>query len=158
MKKDIDRKNKRTNRDFLKMQAAQLADIEFLYFNTIEGGEDNSSAAEELTQGNVKVWKIEEVVKMSEKVDTVPKGRYKVEVMVYDETACINLLLWDSAVIPLCGKRNEELGYPPTLDNLIEKRVLFKVNARANNFERDDKVYTVAALCEDNELIDKHYP
>ncbi|MED6144221.1 hypothetical protein PIB30_013598 [Stylosanthes scabra] len=93
-------------------------------------------------------------------------SRYKVEALVYDRTACITLLLWDSAVVPLCGKRadevvgddTEELGYPTTLDNLIEKRALFKIKFRANNYQKDDKVYTVDYVCEDEVLINRHLP
>ncbi|MED6226190.1 hypothetical protein PIB30_101067, partial [Stylosanthes scabra] len=63
-----------------------------------------------------------------------PKFKYKVQVMVYDGTTCINLLLWDTHVINLCGKRAdevanedmEEFGYPPTLDGLIENEDLVK--------------------------------
>ncbi|MED6147667.1 hypothetical protein PIB30_045890 [Stylosanthes scabra] len=69
-------------------------------------------------------------------------------------------------VVPLCDKRanevvgddTEELGHPTTLDNLIEKRALFKIKIKANNYEKDDKVYTVDYVCEDEVLINKYLP
>ncbi|MED6204010.1 hypothetical protein PIB30_005015 [Stylosanthes scabra] len=92
--------------------------------------------------------------------------RYKVEVLAYDRTHCITLLLWDSAVVPLCGKKadeiigedTEELGYPLTLDNILEKRAQFKINVRASNYEKDDKVYIVDLVCEDEDLVNKYLP
>ncbi|MED6135934.1 hypothetical protein PIB30_051380 [Stylosanthes scabra] len=95
-----------------------------------------------------------------------PRSKFKVEVIVYDGTACLNLLMWDTQVIQLCGKRAdqvakedmEELGYPPTLDNLIESSALFKTNVKLNNIEKDDRVYTVSNICEDDDLVRQHLP
>ncbi|MED6137560.1 hypothetical protein PIB30_066102 [Stylosanthes scabra] len=156
------------------------------------------SAAGELSQPNVQVMKIENVLKCTEpwiaasimgvnngmhdwcyiacsncgkKVECAPMGRYectnekcghsgtkplskyKVEVMVYDGTTCLNLLMWDTQVIQL-----EELGYPPTLDNLIERNALFKINVKQSNTDKDDRVYTVSNICEDDKLVHQHLP
>ncbi|MED6110837.1 hypothetical protein PIB30_046591 [Stylosanthes scabra] len=50
----------------------------------------------------------------------------------------------------------EELGYPPTLDNLIKRNALFKINVKLNNIEKDDRVYTVLNICEDDDLVKQH--
>ncbi|MED6211476.1 hypothetical protein PIB30_074002, partial [Stylosanthes scabra] len=135
------------------------------------------SAVEELSQPNAQVMKIEDVVKCTEEckpwiaasimgVNNGMHDWYKVEVMVYDGTACLNLLMWDTQVIQLCGKRAdqvakedmEELGYPPTLDNLIQRNAMFKINVKRNNIDKDDQVYTVSNICEDDDLVKQHLP
>ncbi|RYQ80275.1 hypothetical protein Ahy_Scaffold1g106796 isoform B [Arachis hypogaea] len=77
--------------------------------------------------------------------------RFKVEVMVFDGTGSIRLLLWDKETSMLCGKRAEQImeddvivgdEYPKTLDNMMEKRVLFKINIKEANINQFDHVYT----------------
>ncbi|MED6128655.1 hypothetical protein PIB30_099978 [Stylosanthes scabra] len=129
-------------------------------------------------------WHYNACANCGKKVDCAPKGRYectnekclhignkprlkyKVEVMVYDGTECLNLLMWDTQVIQLCAKRAdqvakedmEELGYPPTLDNLVERNVLFKISVKLSNIEKEDRVYTVSNICEDENLLTKYLP
>ncbi|MED6165936.1 hypothetical protein PIB30_104366 [Stylosanthes scabra] len=64
--------------------------------------------------------------------------------MIYDGTitTCIIILLWDTYVIQLCGK---------TVANVLKE-------VRANNVERKDRIYTLVAMCEDKELINKYLP
>ncbi|XP_025640561.1 uncharacterized protein [Arachis hypogaea] len=93
--------------------------------------------------------------------------RFKVEVMVYDSTGSISLLLWDREITQLCDKREEqvmeedEIGddeYPPILDNMMDKRVLFKINVKSANINHRDQVYTVMKVCDDDEIIQKNLP
>ncbi|KAL4307314.1 hypothetical protein AHAS_Ahas16G0265900 [Arachis hypogaea] len=87
---------------------------------------------DELTQGNVAVKTIEQVIHCEKSCKNYPKkvdtpigdryecGRYghthesaalrfKVEVMVYNGTGSISLLLWDRKIVQLCGKRAEQI-------------------------------------------------
>ncbi|RYR59778.1 hypothetical protein Ahy_A05g025751 [Arachis hypogaea] len=83
------------------------------------------STVDELTQGDIVVKTIEQVLNCEKKVDT-PIGdryecdkcghthrsaalRFKVEVMVYNGTGSISLLLWDREMVQLCGKRAEQI-------------------------------------------------
>ncbi|XLR21886.1 replication protein A 70 kDa DNA-binding subunit A-like [Arachis hypogaea] len=93
--------------------------------------------------------------------------RYKVEVMAHDETDSICLLLWDKETTQLCGKPaesifNEKLApddeYPHTLDNMMDKKVLFKLNVKAANVKQYDPVYTVMKVCDDEDTISKNLP
>nr|XP_025702539.2 replication protein A 70 kDa DNA-binding subunit A-like [Arachis hypogaea] len=93
--------------------------------------------------------------------------RFKVEVMVFDGTGSIRLLLWDKETSMLCGKRAEQImeddvivgdEYPKTLDNMMEKRVLFKINIKEANINQFDHVYTVMKICDDEDIIDKNLP
>ncbi|MED6214033.1 hypothetical protein PIB30_099058 [Stylosanthes scabra] len=115
------------------------------------------------------------------KVDKVPQGRYECNQAITQgltSNSSTRLRRWSmialhawlffcgSFFVPLCGKEadevvkedTEELGYSPTLDNLIEKRALFKMKVRVNNYKKADKVYAVDIVCEDDDLIKKHLP
>ncbi|MED6183459.1 hypothetical protein PIB30_038061 [Stylosanthes scabra] len=52
----------------------------------------------------------------------------------------------------------EELVYLPTLDNLIEKNLLFKINVKSNNIEKDDRIYMVSNICQDEDLVKQYLP
>ncbi|XP_072062067.1 replication protein A 70 kDa DNA-binding subunit A-like [Arachis hypogaea] len=63
--------------------------------------------------------------------------RFKVEVMVYDGTGSMTLLLWDREITQLCGKaadnimEKEESGgdeYLATFDAMMDRKLLFKIN------------------------------
>ncbi|XLT08851.1 hypothetical protein HN51_054644 [Arachis hypogaea] len=75
--------------------------------------------------------------------------RFKVEVMVFYGTGSIRLLLWDKET------RDE---YPKTLDNMMDKRVLFKINIKEANINQFDHVYMVMKICDDEDIIDKNLP
>ncbi|RYR27779.1 hypothetical protein Ahy_B01g051829 [Arachis hypogaea] len=93
--------------------------------------------------------------------------RFKVEVMVFDGTGSIRLLLWNKKTMMLCGKRAEQVmeekvstedDYPPTFDNMMDKRVLFKLNVKSGNISQYDPVYTVMRVCDDKDIIEKNTP
>ncbi|XLS54114.1 hypothetical protein HN51_003869 [Arachis hypogaea] len=149
--------------------------------------------AEKLKQGAVSVKIIEEVLiqhefyksyrKCPKKVETPIENRYEcgkcghthrsaalrfnVEVMVFDRTGSIRLLLWDKKTSMLYGKRAEQImedhvivgdEYPKTLDNMMDKRVFFKINIKEANINQFDHVYTVMKICDDEDIIDKNLP
>ncbi|XP_025652763.1 uncharacterized protein [Arachis hypogaea] len=93
--------------------------------------------------------------------------RYKVEVMVYDGSGSINLLLWDRETTQLCGKQVDKIvledavgddDYPPSLNNMMDKKVLFKINVKSSNIKQYDPVYTVMKICDDEDIILKNLP
>ncbi|XP_057747600.1 uncharacterized protein LOC130966795 [Arachis stenosperma] len=92
--------------------------------------------------------------------------KYKLEVMVCDGTGSMTLLLWDRETTQLAGKIaekivDEEVGneeYPPTLDNIMDKKALFKINVKMANIKQYDQVYTVSKVCDDEELVEKNMP
>ncbi|XP_016185843.1 uncharacterized protein LOC107627526 [Arachis ipaensis] len=105
-------------------------------------------------------------------------SKFKVEVMVFDgtcktwsnrcySTGSIRLLLWDKETMMLCGKRGEQVmeenvstedDYPPTFDNMMDKRVFFKLNVKFSNISQYDPVYTVMRVCDDEDIIEKNTP
>ncbi|MED6147908.1 hypothetical protein PIB30_048280 [Stylosanthes scabra] len=93
--------------------------------------------------------------------------RYKVEVIVCDDTGGVSLLLWDRKAANLCGSKVSKLklemekdydGYPPTFDNMLEKHLLFKINVKSTNISANDRVYTVMNISDDSELFDSNQP
>ncbi|QHO23606.1 replication protein A 70 kDa DNA-binding subunit A-like isoform [Arachis hypogaea] len=137
---------------------------------------------DELNNGTAIVKTIEEVFKSVE-VET-PIGnryecakcghthgcaalRYKVEVMVFDGTGSITLLLWDRETNQLCGKAAEKIveeddakedEYPKSLDNMMDRIVLFKINVKSGNIKHYDQIYTVMKVCDDEETVAKNKP
>ncbi|XP_057756276.1 uncharacterized protein LOC130975502 [Arachis stenosperma] len=89
--------------------------------------------------------------------------RFKVKVMVYDGTRSMTLLLWDRETTQLCGKaadkimEEEESGgdeYPATLDAMMDKNLLFKINVKTANIKQYDQVYTMMKICDNDDLIE----
>ncbi|XP_057734140.1 uncharacterized protein LOC130949435 [Arachis stenosperma] len=76
--------------------------------------------------------------------------RFKVEVMVYDGTGSINLLLWDREM----AEGDDE--YPPTLNNIMDRKLLLKINVKSANIKQFDQIYTVMKICDDEEIIEKN--
>ncbi|XP_057739705.1 uncharacterized protein LOC130956718 [Arachis stenosperma] len=110
-------------------------------------------------------WFYKSYRKCSKKVETPIGDRFKVEVMVYDGTRSISLLLWDRETTQLCGKKadqvreEEDTGegeYPSSLDNMMDKKDLFKINIKSGNIKHFDQVYPVIKICDDEHLIDKY--
>ncbi|XP_072059828.1 replication protein A 70 kDa DNA-binding subunit A isoform X1 [Arachis hypogaea] len=93
--------------------------------------------------------------------------RFKVEVLVYDGTGSIMLLMWDRETAQLCGRQAEQIkdeessdgeGYPPTLDSMMDRRLLFKINVKASNMKQYDHVYTVMKICDDEDIVEMNHP
>ncbi|KAL4299952.1 hypothetical protein AHAS_Ahas17G0152300 [Arachis hypogaea] len=80
----------------------------------------------------------------------------------------INLLLWHRETYQLCEKQAKKVKekevitggneYPATLDNIMDKRVLFKINVKVANINHYDQVFTVMKICDDDEIIEKNIP
>ncbi|MED6112372.1 hypothetical protein PIB30_061128 [Stylosanthes scabra] len=49
-------------------------------------------------------------------------------------------------------------GYPPALDNMLEKCLLFKINVKSTNILANDCVYTVMNVSDNPELFDSNQP
>ncbi|MED6178239.1 hypothetical protein PIB30_105661, partial [Stylosanthes scabra] len=91
-----------------------------------------------------------------------PKDRYKVEVVAFDGTACINLLLWDRECKHLCGVEARDLlkriddnldEHPSALDTLLGMKILFKLNIKtgvAVNLESDIDTQPIGGTPEDS--------
>ncbi|XLS64880.1 hypothetical protein HN51_024854 [Arachis hypogaea] len=74
--------------------------------------------------------------------------RYKVEVMAYDGTGSITMLMWDRETTQLIGRQAKQIKdedclegecYPPTLDNMMDKKLLFKINVKTANINKHDQ-------------------
>ncbi|XLT08500.1 hypothetical protein HN51_054293, partial [Arachis hypogaea] len=48
--------------------------------------------------------------------------------------------------------------YSHTLDNIMDKKVLFKLNVKAANIKQYNVVYTVMKVCDDENTISKNLP
>ncbi|KAH0650462.1 hypothetical protein KY284_030374 [Solanum tuberosum] len=92
--------------------------------------------------------------------------RYRLQIHVTDETGFISLLLWNKEVLQLIGKTAKELkegligdadnGYPTELDTLIEKKLMFKVQIKDSNINKNDNVYKVVKFIDDEALLKEY--
>ncbi|KAH0757749.1 hypothetical protein KY290_021242 [Solanum tuberosum] len=92
--------------------------------------------------------------------------RYRLQIHVTDETGFISLLLWNKEVLQLIGKSAKELkeglivdadnGYPTELDTLIEKKLMFKVQIKDSNINKNDNVYKVVKFIDDEALLKEY--
>ncbi|RYR08388.1 hypothetical protein Ahy_B05g076054 [Arachis hypogaea] len=87
------------------------------------------------------------------------------EVTVCDGTGSMSLLLWDRETIQLCEKSADKIicengvgedYYPQLQDNIMDKRVLFKLNVKSGNIKQYDLVYTVIKNFDDEDIIMKN--
>ncbi|MED6129068.1 hypothetical protein PIB30_104169 [Stylosanthes scabra] len=49
-------------------------------------------------------------------------------------------------------------GYPSVLNELFEKRLLFKVTVKAANISGEDTVFPVMKICDDEDIVERYYP
>ncbi|KAG5570921.1 hypothetical protein H5410_060687 [Solanum commersonii] len=92
--------------------------------------------------------------------------KYRLQIHVTDETRFISLLLWNKEVLQLIGKTAKELkegligdadnGYPTELDTLIEKKLMFKVQIKDSNINKNDNVYKVVKFIDDEALLKEY--
>ncbi|KAM3266228.1 hypothetical protein P3L10_003222 [Capsicum annuum] len=92
--------------------------------------------------------------------------RYRLQVRVMDGTGLITLLLWNSEVVQLMGKTAKELkeglidddecSYPSELDDIVEKKLMFKVLVKESNIYKQDEVYKVLKFADDESLFKEY--
>ncbi|KAM3247492.1 hypothetical protein P3L10_009259 [Capsicum annuum] len=92
---------------------------------------------------------------------------YRVQIKVLDDTGIVSLLLWDNEAITLIEKFASELkdcpleifdspyecSYPIELDVLLDRIIMFRLYVKQENIESRDRVYGVAKINDDEELI-----
>ncbi|KAL8058107.1 hypothetical protein ABFX02_04G227100 [Erythranthe guttata] len=100
-------------------------------------------------------------------IDNVPAiPRYRIQVMVFDVTGSISLVMFDKVVTEIIGKKaadilgdlgKEDLSdtVPNEFDVLIDKEFIFKVDIGAMNISKNWSVYTAKTVSGDDELIQK---
>ncbi|XLR10671.1 hypothetical protein S83_038609 [Arachis hypogaea] len=49
-------------------------------------------------------------------------------------------------------------AYPPTFDNMMDRKVLFKINVKFANIKGFEQIYTVIKICDDEDIIGKNMP
>ncbi|MED6108968.1 hypothetical protein PIB30_029193 [Stylosanthes scabra] len=105
--------------------------------------------------------------KRCQKVTKTYTIRYKVEIIAFDETTTITLLLWDNEVLTLLGVKAQTVhdsmaatyeGYPSILDELLERKLLFRINVKAENISGKDTIFTVWDICSDEDVVERYYP
>ncbi|KAM3321082.1 hypothetical protein P3S67_008284 [Capsicum chacoense] len=84
----------------------------------------------------------------------------------------ISLIRWDTDATFLIGKSSSELkegliqntandgapSYPPELNNILQRKFIFKVIVKIGNIHNHDEVYSVVKILDDEELIKKYSP
>ncbi|PHU21511.1 Eukaryotic translation initiation factor 2 subunit alpha [Capsicum chinense] len=94
------------------------------------------------------------------------KSRYRLQVRVMDGTGLITLLLWNREAVQLMGKTAKELmedlidddecSYPSELDDIVEKKLMFKVMVKESNIYKQDEVYKVLKFADDESLFKEY--
>ncbi|MED6146561.1 hypothetical protein PIB30_035563 [Stylosanthes scabra] len=100
------------------------------------------------------------------KVEPKENDMYKIEIVAYDDTTTITLLLWDNEVADLIGIKAQTLkdamgdkdAYPAVIDELFERQLLFKITVQSKNISGEDSVFRVMKICEDEETVERYYP
>ncbi|PHT38498.1 hypothetical protein CQW23_22071 [Capsicum baccatum] len=92
--------------------------------------------------------------------------RYRLQVRVMNETDLITLLLWNREAVQLMGKTVKELKeglidddeclYPSELDDIVEKKLMFKVMVKESNIYKQDEVCKVLKFVDDEALFKEY--
>ncbi|XP_047258058.1 uncharacterized protein LOC124890275 [Capsicum annuum] len=92
--------------------------------------------------------------------------RYRLQVRVMDGTGLITLLLWNHEAVQLMGKTakelkeslidNDECSYPSELNDIVEKRLMFKVMVKESNIYKQDEIYKVLKFADDESLFKEY--
>ncbi|OIT34570.1 hypothetical protein A4A49_63519, partial [Nicotiana attenuata] len=98
-------------------------------------------------------------------------NRYRLQVRVLNTTGSVSLLLWDREAMFLIGNSANELkegllentgdadeySYPVELNNILQKKFIFKVIVKSSNIRLHAEIYSVVKLTDDEQLINKYY-
>ncbi|OIS95847.1 hypothetical protein A4A49_51206 [Nicotiana attenuata] len=82
----------------------------------------------------------------------------------------VSLLLWDRKAMFLIGKSENKLkkgllenagdvdksSYPVELNNILERKFIFKVTVKRSNIQMQDEVYNVVSFTNEEHLIKKY--
>ncbi|RYQ97864.1 hypothetical protein Ahy_B08g093936 [Arachis hypogaea] len=89
--------------------------------------------------------------------------RYRLQIIVTDGTGCLKLIVWNKEAEQMVGKPADKVNeicmwektnsYPKYLDNVIDKRFLFKLNITYKNINAIEGVYSVTKLSDEDFLI-----
>ncbi|KAL4276841.1 hypothetical protein AHAS_Ahas20G0247500 [Arachis hypogaea] len=89
--------------------------------------------------------------------------KYQLQIIVTDGSGCMKLLLWNKEKEQMMGKASvkfKELckwkktkSYPKYLENIVDKRFLFKLNITYKNINAMDGMYIVTKLSDDKCLL-----
>ncbi|OIT25270.1 hypothetical protein A4A49_52019 [Nicotiana attenuata] len=94
------------------------------------------------------------------------------QVKVMDCTGTISLLLWNKDATKIIGKSANDLkdavyetsgavdesSCPMEIENIIEKKCMFKVEVKSSINQNKDEVLKVVTLTDDEEIIKKYIP
>ncbi|XLR57706.1 hypothetical protein S83_008378, partial [Arachis hypogaea] len=107
-------------------------------------------------------WFYKSCRKCPKKVDTPIDNRYECEKCGHTHgSASLR------KTVQLCGRQAEQIkneeaidgeGYPPALDSMMDRRLLFKLNVKASNIKQYDHVYTVMKICDYEEIVEINHP
>ncbi|RYQ95721.1 hypothetical protein Ahy_B08g091068 [Arachis hypogaea] len=140
------------------------------------------SATDEINAGIVPLKTIEEVLNMQQtcpkkvveskdrywcdhcrRVGFKAMLRYRLQIIVTDGTGCLKLIVWNKEAEQMVGKPADKVNeicmlektnsYPKYLDNVIDKRFLFKLNITYKNINAIEGVYSVTKLSDEDLLI-----
>ncbi|XP_075097341.1 uncharacterized protein LOC107807402 [Nicotiana tabacum] len=89
-----------------------------------------------------------------------------------DTTGSVSLLLWDRETRFLIGKSAKELKegflentgavdkypYPVELNNILQRKFMFKVIIKTKNIHQQKEVYSIVKLTDEEQLINKYSP
>ncbi|PHT82994.1 hypothetical protein T459_11437 [Capsicum annuum] len=106
------------------------------------------------------------------KSDIKERGLYRIQVTVMDGTGSISLMIWDTDAMSLIGKSANDLkeellqitdndddpSYPMELNNILQRKFIFKVIVKNENIQNHDEVYSVVKILDDKDLIKKYSP
>ncbi|MED6174953.1 hypothetical protein PIB30_073876 [Stylosanthes scabra] len=107
-------------------------------------------------------WCYQACTGCDKKVEKGNNGKYKVEVVASDGTRGVSLLLWDTQANLLCGKSVEQIKmegglrdeeYPETLDSMMWRLLLFRIYVKKGHVKGSDNIYSVAAMCDDEDIV-----
>ncbi|KAM3383151.1 hypothetical protein P3S68_008726 [Capsicum galapagoense] len=98
--------------------------------------------------------------------------RYRIQVTVMDGTGSISLMNWDTDAMSLIGKSANDLkeellqntgndddpSYSMELNNILQRKFIFKVIVKNKNIQNHDEVYSVVKILDDKDLIKKCSP
>ncbi|KAM3249327.1 hypothetical protein P3L10_011096 [Capsicum annuum] len=104
--------------------------------------------------------------------DSTVVYRYRIQVTVMDGTGSISLMIWDTNAMSLIGKSTNDLkekllqntgndddpSYPMELNNILQRKFIFKVIVKNENIQNHDEVYSVVKNLDDEDLIKKFSP